>query len=168
MTGLSGAGKTTLAQRLQRLIVQENQNVFILDGDVLRQGLCCDLSFSLKDRSENIRRTANVARILNQAGVTVIVAIISPLQTDRALARTIIGDTHFVETYVSADLCACERRDPKGLYRKARSGLLPDFTGISSPYEPPEKPEIIADTLELSEAESAQSVFEALSEFLEQ
>lgn len=162
MTGLSGAGKTTLAQRLQHLIVQENQKVFILDGDVLRQGLCCDLSFSLKDRSENIRRTANVARLLNEAGVTVIVALISPMIADRANARAVIGNAHFVETYLSADLGACEQRDPKGLYRKARSGLIPDFTGISSPYEPPPSPEIVVDTIALSENESAVAIFHQL------
>ena len=168
MTGLSGSGKPTLSQRLCTLFVEESHPVFILDGDILRQGINQDLGFSLRDRSENIRRTAHIARILNQAGVTVIVALISPLLTDRASARTIIGDAHFVETYVSTDLCVCELRDPKGLYRKARSGLIPDFTGISSPYEPPVKPEIIADTLNLSEAESAHAVFKALNEFLEE
>ena len=167
MTGLSGSGKTTLSQRLQELIVGNQYNVFVLDGDILRQGLCSDLGYSLKDRSENIRRTASVARLMNEAGVTVIVALISPIRADRLVAREIVGKDHFVETYLSADLNTCEQRDPKGLYRKARAGHILDFTGISSPYEPPLEPDIVVDTRMLSERDSARLIFQTCMEMIQ-
>lgn len=159
LTGLSGSGKTTLSLRLQELLQTIQQKAFLMDGDILRRGLSSDLGYSLQDRSENIRRTAHVARLMNDAGVTVIVALISPLAKDRANARLIIENNHFVETYLAADLITCEHRDPKGLYRKARSGLIDEFTGISSPYEVPPSPEIVVDTGVLSEDESARYIF---------
>ncbi|MDM4767550.1 adenylyl-sulfate kinase [Pelomonas sp. SE-A7] len=146
LTGLSGSGKSTLARELlaQRLFAGEQ--VAVLDGDVLRAGLCKDLGFSTADRHENIRRVAEVARLMNDAGVTVICALISPLRADRQMARQIIGREAFVEVHVAASLEACERRDPKGLYKKARAGQIPMFTGIDSPYEEPESPDLVLDT----------------------
>ncbi|MGR1217452.1 adenylyl-sulfate kinase [Metapseudomonas otitidis] len=136
-TGLSGAGKSTLAQALHTRLLDQGRTCVILDGDHLRQGLNSDLGFSAVDRRENIRRVAEVAKIFNNVGVTVITALISPMADDRRLAKSIIGAAHFRELYICASLEVCEARDPKGLYAKARSGLIPDFTGICAPYEPP-------------------------------
>lgn len=141
-TGLSGAGKSTLAMALRSHAVFEGRPVTVLDGDQLRTGLCRDLGFSEADRSENVRRVAEVARLMNEAGVSVICALISPLREQRASARTIIGSERFFEVHVATPLEVCEARDPKGLYRKARAGQLPQFTGIGSPYEAPEQPEL--------------------------
>ena len=159
MTGLSGSGKTTLSLRLKKLLHTIRQKTILIDGDILRRGLSSDLGYSLEDRSENIRRTAHVARLMNDAGITVIVALISPLTKDRANARAIVENNHFVETYLDADLVTCEQRDPKGLYRKARSGLIDEFTGISSPYEAPVCPEVRVSTGVLTEDESAHFIF---------
>lgn len=135
-TGLSGAGKSTLSLALQRRLA-EHLPISVLDGDELRQNLCADLGFSEADRTENIRRIAQVARLMNQCGLTVLVATISPRHSMRSLARQIIGAEHFTEVYLSTPLETCEARDPKGLYQRARSGSLRSFTGIDSPYEPP-------------------------------
>ena len=150
LTGLSGSGKTTLAFELERRLLDLGHLAYVLDGDNVRHGLSRDLGFSPADRTENIRRIAEVARLFNDAGMVLITAFISPYRADRAVARKIIGSERFVETWLSADLAACERRDPKGLYRKARAGELPDFTGISAPYETPEAPEVAIDTGRLS------------------
>lgn len=150
LTGLSGAGKSTLAYALERRLCSEGRLAYVLDGDNLRHHLNSDLGFTSRDRRENIRRSAEVARLLNDAGLIVICAFISPLRSDRELARTIIGPANFIETYVSTACAVCEERDPKGLYRKARAGLIAEFTGISAPYEVPLEPALALDTEQLS------------------
>lgn len=145
-TGLSGAGKSTLAFALEKYLVSSGALCFALDGDKVRHGLSRDLGFSIADRSENIRRAAEVAKLMNDAGLIVIAAFISPLREDREQARQIIGDAHFAEVHIATPLEVCESRDPKGLYRKARKGEIPQFTGIDSPYEPPETPDLKLDT----------------------
>jgi len=149
ITGLSGAGKSTLAQGIHKTISPKIA-CYVLDGDYLRSGINQDLGFSEIDRLENIRRTAEIARILNQAGVTAICSLISPMNVHRELARTIIGKAHFLEIYLSTPLAVCEARDPKGLYKKARSGEIPSFTGISAIYEPPASPDMRLDTSGIS------------------
>jgi len=146
MTGLSAAGKSTLSFALERALVDRGRACYVLDGDNVRHGLNRNLGFSAADRSENIRRVAEVARLMNDAGLIVITAFISPFRADRAAARAIIGDTCFREIHVSTGLAVCEARDPKGFYRRARSGEIAEFTGISSPYEPPEAPSLAIDT----------------------
>jgi len=146
LTGLSGAGKSTLAAALAEQLATRGVAHFCLDGDVVRAGLCRDLGFSAADRHENIRRVAEVARLLNLAGLVVICSLISPLQADREQARAIIGPEQFLEIYLSAPLAVCEQRDPKGLYRRARSQQLVDFTGISAPYEGPQAPALTVDS----------------------
>ena len=148
LTGLSGSGKSTMAVGLDALLHEAGKPSFILDGDNLRHGLCCDLGFSDADRSENIRRTGEAAKILAQAGIIVICSLISPFEVDRRKARESCqrDGVAFAEVYVSAPLSICEERDPKGLYRKARSGQIRGFTGIDSPYEAPESPELLLQT----------------------
>ncbi|MGF1678010.1 MAG: sulfate adenylyltransferase subunit CysN [Candidatus Methylacidiphilales bacterium] len=140
LTGLSGSGKSTLARALEREMVTEGRLCYVLDGDTIRHGLNRDLGFSMEDRAENIRRIAEVARIFNQAGVIVITAFISPFRKDREMASQIIGAEAFAEVFVDTPLEECERRDPKGLYKKARAGEITQFTGVSDPYEPPDHP----------------------------
>ncbi|WP_298270676.1 adenylyl-sulfate kinase [Geobacter sp.] len=149
-TGLSGAGKSTLAFALERKLVDLGMACYVLDGDNVRHGLNRDLGFSPKDRAENIRRIAEVSRLMNDAGLVLITAFISPFREDREMARGIIGKERFLEVYLETSLEVCEARDPKGMYRKARNGELPSFTGISSPYEPPEHPELKLDTAALA------------------
>lgn len=158
LTGLSGAGKSTLSQAIAAHPMLEGRSISLLDGDVLRKGLCSDLGFSAEDRHENIRRVAEVARLMNDAGLLVCCALISPLRADRAMARTIIGHECFLEVHVAASLEACEARDPKGLYKRARAGLIPMFTGIDSSYEVPEAADLVLDTGRLSVAESVQQL----------
>lgn len=142
-TGLSGSGKSTLANLVEQRLNQEFQaHTYLLDGDNIRTGLNTDLGFSLEDRAENIRRLGELARLFVDAGLIVLTAFISPLRVDRDRARRIIQPGRFIEVYVECPLEVCEQRDPKGLYKKARQGLIKDFTGIDSPYEPPETPEV--------------------------
>jgi bifunctional enzyme CysN/CysC len=145
MTGLSGAGKSTLAMRVEQRLFAKGYHVFVLDGDNVRKGLNADLGFSPEDRTENIRRVGEVAALFAEAGMIVVAAFISPYHSDRDRARAAAGDA-FHEVYVSADLATCEERDPKGLYKRARAGEIGEFTGISAPYEPPSKPELVVDT----------------------
>jgi len=145
-TGLSGSGKSTLAVALEEYLVRHGYLAFILDGDNIRQGLNADLGFSKKDRDENIRRIAETAGLFADAGVICITAFISPFRAARGKARRVIGARRFLEVHVDADLAVCERRDVKGLYRKARRGAVADFTGISQGYEPPLKPALRLDT----------------------
>ncbi|MGC2399412.1 MAG: adenylyl-sulfate kinase [Acidobacteriaceae bacterium] len=147
LTGLPGAGKSTIANLLEKHLFASGRHTYILDGDNLRRGLNRDLGFSQADRVENIRRAMEVARLCVDAGLVVIVALISPYRAERALARLQFEPDEFVEIYVDAALQECERRDPKGLYAKARRGELLDFTGIDSSYEPPEAPEVHLDTV---------------------
>jgi bifunctional enzyme CysN/CysC len=145
LTGLSGAGKSTLAIRVERELFRRGYAVYALDGDNVRLGLNADLGFSPEDRTENIRRAGEVAALFADAGLVCITSFISPYQTDRARARAAAG-RHFHEVYVKAELAVCEKRDPKGLYSRARTGEIADFTGISSPYEPPLAAELIVET----------------------
>jgi bifunctional enzyme CysN/CysC len=146
LTGLSGAGKSTVATELERELFAMGLHTYILDGDNIRHGLSANLGFSPEDRTENIRRVAEVSRLLMDAGVLVITAFISPYRDDRRLARSLVDEDEFVEVYVNAPLDVCEQRDPKGLYKKARAGQIANFTGVSAPYEPPDQPEIVVHT----------------------
>ena len=146
ITGLSGAGKTTLALAAEQALFARGCSAYVLDGDKLRTGLCADLGFSLAERSENIRRLGEVASLLFDAGHLVLVAAISPLRADRERARALVPAPQFIEVYCHCPLEVCEARDPKGLYRRARAGQLADFTGISSPYEQPAAPELLVDS----------------------
>ena len=149
-TGLSGSGKSTIANEVElRLNREFKAHTYLLDGDNIRGGLNSDLGFSLQDRQENIRRLGEVAKLFVDAGLIVLTAFISPLRADREQARRIIQTGHFIEVFVECPIEICEQRDPKGLYRKARQGLLPDFTGIDSPYEPPDKPELVLHSSEV-------------------
>lgn len=144
LTGLSGSGKSTVAVELERLLLTEGRPAYLLDGDNLRQGLNGDLGFSADDREENVRRVAHVARLFADAGIVAIVPLISPYRAGRDLARRLheTADLDFIEVHVDTPLAECERRDPKGLYAKARSGELTGMTGIDDPYQPPTNPEI--------------------------
>ncbi len=143
LTGLSGSGKSTLARRIEKALVERGVVAYVLDGDNVRHGLSADLGFSAADRRENIRRVAEVARLLVDAGVLVITAFISPARDDRERARAIVSEARFLEVFVATPLEVCEARDPKGLYRRARAGELRDFTGIDAPYEAPEAPALV-------------------------
>jgi adenylyl-sulfate kinase len=145
LTGYPGAGKTTLAMALERRLAEAGVACHVLDGDDLRRGLNRDLGFTPADRHENIRRVAELAALLNRAGLTAIVAVLSPYRADRDMARSVVGPA-FREIHVSTPLAVCESRDPKGMYAKARRGELRDFTGVSAPYEPPESPHLAVDT----------------------
>jgi bifunctional enzyme CysN/CysC len=147
LTGLPGAGKSTIANLLEKELFARGRHTYILDGDNIRQGLSRDLGFTEADRVENIRRAMEVARLFVDAGLVVIVSFISPYRAERDLARSRFEPDEFVEIYVDASLEECERRDPKGLYAKARRGELVNFTGIDSDYQPPEAPEIRLDTV---------------------
>jgi len=145
-TGLSGAGKSTLAHAVEEKLHEMKARTFVIDGDNVRQGLCGDLGFTSEDRVENIRRIGEVAKLFTEAGVIALTAFISPFRADRDRVRALVPDGDFIEIYCAADLSVCEDRDVKGLYKKARSGDIPNFTGISSPYEAPENPELTVDT----------------------
>lgn len=164
LTGLSGSGKSTIANEAERRLLGEGLSVYQLDGDKLRRGLCRDLGFSDADRAENIRRVAETANLFRDAGMVVLTTLISPFAAARAEARELCGD--FMEVYVRADAAECIKRDPKGLYKKALAGEIPHFTGISSPYEPPEAPELILDTQTRSEEECVTALCEAVLERL--
>lgn len=162
LTGLSGSGKSTIAFELERQLMANTRLVFVLDGDNVRHGLNRDLGFSHRDRTENIRRIAEVAKLFNDAGLLVITAFISPYREDRGIAREIIGHRRFIETHLCTDIQVCESRDPKGLYKKVREGGIPEFTGISAPYEIPEEPELRIDTGALAIEESVAKIMQAL------
>jgi adenylyl-sulfate kinase len=161
LTGLSSSGKSTLASELERELFNLGRSAFVLDGDNVRHGLCSNLGFSPKDRAENIRRVAEVAKLFSEAGVICITAFISPYREDRNLARKILPG-RFVEVYVNAPLAVCEQRDPKGLYAKARAKEIKEFTGISAPYEPPLHPEIELRTDQMTVAECVTRILDHL------
>ncbi|UKS24996.1 adenylyl-sulfate kinase [Paenibacillus sp. HWE-109] len=164
-TGLSGSGKSTLAQALERrLFADKKIRSYVLDGDNLRLGLNQDLGFSAEDRKENIRRTGEMAKILVDAGVVAITSLISPFREERAAVRRLFAEDAFVEVFVSCSLEACETRDPKGLYRKARNNEIADFTGISSPYEEPIAPDLVVPTDRLNVDESVSLILSCLIE----
>jgi adenylylsulfate kinase len=163
LTGLSAAGKTTLAFALERELFARGRACYVLDGDNVRHGLNRNLGFSPADRSENIRRIAEVARLMNDAGLIVVTALISPRRADRAAARQIIGEASFVEVHVSTPLAVCEARDPKGFYRQARRGELAEFSGVSAPYEAPEHADLSIDTAQLSLADAVAQLTRLLA-----
>ncbi|RKX46640.1 MAG: adenylyl-sulfate kinase, partial [Verrucomicrobia bacterium] len=162
LTGLSGSGKSTIAQHLEKELIDQGHLCYILDGDNVRHGLNRDLGFSMEDRKENIRRIAEVAALLNDSGIIVITSFISPYISDRADAREVIGDESFIEVFIDTPIEVCEQRDPKGLYKKARSGEIQQFTGISDPYEAPQDAEITLPTEELMPAEAANMIIDDL------
>jgi len=149
-TGLSGSGKSTLSQALEQYLFNDNYHSYIIDGDNLRHGLCSDLSFSSEDRHENIRRVAEVANLLIDAGLIAITAFISPYEKDRQLAKNLIGNENFIEIFCDCSLAICEKRDVKGFYKKARDGLITNFTGIDATYEIPKHPSLSINTSSMS------------------
>ena len=157
-TGLSGAGKSTIANLVERGLLARGLHTYLLDGDNVRHGLNRDLGFTDEDRVENLRRVAEVARLMTDAGLVVLVSFISPFRAERAAARALFDEGEFVEVFVDTPLAEAERRDVKGLYAKARRGELPNFTGIDSPYEPPQRPELVLDTLGASSETLAERV----------
>lgn len=163
-TGLSASGKSTIALEVDRLLTGRGVHCVVLDGDNIRFGLNADLGFSPEDRAENIRRIGEVAKLFTQSGLVALTAFISPYRSDRDRARSIQEPRDFVEVFVDCPLEVCEQRDPRGLYLKARAGIIPEFTGISAPYEPPASAELVLDTGSETVAESAARVIR----FLEQ
>ena len=164
LTGLSGAGKSTIANLVEKKLVARGRHTFLLDGDNVRHGLNKDLGFTEADRIENIRRVGEVARLMSDAGLIVITAFISPFRAEREMVRAMMAEGEFVEVFVDAPLEVAEARDPKGLYAKARAGELANFTGIDSPYEPPEQPDIHIDTTKLTAEQAAAAIVAALAE----
>ncbi|NRO98953.1 adenylyl-sulfate kinase [Paraburkholderia sp. NMBU_R16] len=162
LTGLSGAGKSTLASHIVDRLRRAGRACHVLDGDLLREGLSNDLGFGRDDRREQVRRTAHVARILNEAGTIAVVALVSPYRADREMARTIIGSNTMYEVWVSTPLDVCAARDPKGLYRRANDGVVPGMTGIASPYEPPEAGALRIDTSQLDILTCVQRILGAI------
>jgi len=163
-TGLSGAGKSTLAHAVEEELHRLGIRTFVLDGDNIRQGLCKDLGFSDADRTENIRRIGEVSKLMLDAGVVVMTAFISPFRKDRQLVRDLVKKGDFIEIYCQAPLSVCEERDPKGLYKKVRAGQIPEFTGISSPYEEPENPELIVETDKYTVDECVEQIINYLKD----
>ncbi|MBT6015424.1 MAG: adenylyl-sulfate kinase [Nitrosomonadales bacterium] len=163
-TGLSGSGKSTLAHAIEERLHQLNCRTFVLDGDNIRHGLCSDLGFDDNARKENIRRISEVAKLMMEAGIITLTAFISPFRSDRENARKLFPHGEFIEIYCDCSLEVCEQRDPKGLYQKARDGVIPHFTGISSPYEAPERMEAIIKTDELAIEESVEQIMKLLYE----
>lgn len=163
-TGLSGAGKSTIAHAVEEALYQLGCDTYVLDGDNVRHGLCGDLGFSDEDRNENIRRISEMAKLFLDAGVITLSAFISPFSADRKRARDLVEGGDFLEIYCYCPLEVCETRDPKGLYKKARAGLIKGYTGISSPYEEPENPELRVDTSTMSIDECVSAVIEMLRE----
>lgn len=146
LTGLSGSGKSTIAFAAEKALVEVGHLAVCLDGDNLRHGLCADLSFTTKDRTENVRRVGEVAKLFVESGVIVLASFVSPTRSGRDTVRSLLGPSDFLEVYVQASLATCEGRDVKGLYGKARAGEVSDFTGLAAPYEPPEHPDLVLDT----------------------
>jgi adenylylsulfate kinase len=164
LTGLSGSGKSTIAVAAERVLVERGRLSYVLDGDNVRHGLNRNLGFSPEDRTENIRRIGEVARLFTDAGIIVFSSFISPYRNDRDEVRKLMGAGDFIEVYVAASLETCEKRDVKGLYQKARAGEIPEFTGISAPYEEPERPELVVDTNRQTVEESVIQVVSYLEE----
>lgn len=162
-TGLSGSGKSTLAHAVEAQLFERGCRTFVLDGDNVRHGLCADLGFSDSDRQENIRRIGEVAKLFMEAGVITLAAFVSPFRADRDRVRALVAEEDYIEVYCQASLDVCEQRDVKGLYAKARAGQIPEFTGISSPYEAPEAAELQIDTGSRSLEECVAQVLEYLA-----
>lgn len=165
-TGLSGSGKSTLAHLVGERLFERGLYTYVLDADDVRSGLNGDLGFTAAERRENIRRVGEVAHLFTEAGLVVLAALISPFREDRDRVRALFSSHEFFEIYVKCPLKVCESRDPKGLYRRARAGEIPDFTGISSPYEEPHHPEIVIDTSDLDITEAVGSIMQVITENL--
>ena len=163
-TGLSGSGKSTLAHAVEEVLYQQGSRTFVLDGDNVRHGLCSDLGFSNRDREENIRRIGETAKLFMEAGVIVLTAFISPFRADRERVRGMVEHGDFIEIYCDAPIETCESRDVKGMYKKARAGLIAEFTGITSPYEKPENPELIVNTGKAELNECVHQVMDVLTQ----
>ncbi len=161
-TGLSGSGKSTVANKVEEILNQQKKHTYLLDGDNIRHGLCSDLGFSLEDRTENIRRIGEVAKLFVDSGTVTLGTFVSPLRSDREKLRDLIGKD-FIEVYVKCSLETCEQRDPKDLYKKARRGEIKDFTGIDSPYEEPKSAEIVISTDNLDIMQCAEKIIEYLT-----
>ena len=164
LTGLSGSGKSTIANLLEKKLAEHNKHTYLLDGDNVRHGLSGDLTFSDKDRVENIRRIGEVAKLFVDAGTIVLTAFISPFKSERDFCRHLLEENEFIEVFIDTPIEECEKRDPKGLYQKARQGDIKDFTGIDSPYEAPESPEVTLTYTGQSAEQSAEQLFELLKE----
>ena len=164
LTGLSGSGKSTIANLLEKKLAEYNKHTYLLDGDNVRHGLCGDLGFSNKDRVENIRRISEVAKLFVDSGQILLTAFISPFKSERDYCRNLLEENEFVEVFVNTPIDVCEERDPKGLYKKARQGDISNFTGIDSTYEEPENPEITLDYNGESAEQSAEQLFEQLKQ----
>jgi adenylylsulfate kinase len=163
-TGLSGSGKSTLAHTVEERLYRLGCRTFVFDGDNVRHGLCSDLGFTAEDRAENIRRIGEMSRLFLEAGIISLTAFISPFRKDRGLVRSLVGNDRFIEVYCACPIEVCESRDVKGLYKRARAGEIKDFTGISSPYEEPEKPELILNTGYTPLEESTEQVLDLLAQ----
>lgn len=166
-TGLSGSGKSTIANAVETALHEQGIHTYTLDGDNIRNGINADLSFSPEDRSENIRRIAQIAALFVDSGQVVLAAFVSPYKKDREMVKSVVKDINFVEVFVDTPVEECERRDVKGLYAKARAGLIKDFTGVNAPYEAPENPDIRIDTTKTTVQEATAIVLEAIKEKLE-
>lgn len=163
LTGLSASGKSTIARRTEQLLLERGHSAYVLDGDNIRFGLNKDLGFSPADRTENIRRIGEVAKLFADACVVTLTAFISPYREDRDKVRAIMPEGTFVECYVKASVEVCEQRDPKGLYKKARAGQIPEFTGISAPYEEPAAPELVLETGDMTVDQCAEAILAYLA-----
>jgi len=165
-TGLSGSGKSTLAHAVEERLFQEGRHTFVFDGDNVRHGLCNDLGFSAQDRSENLRRIGEMAKLFIEAGIISLTAFISPLRADRQRLRTMFQPGEFIEVHCDCPLEVCEQRDVKGMYQRARAGEIPEFTGISAPYEAPEHPELVVRTAEQSLEQCVEQVMTLIQQRL--
>jgi len=163
-TGLPASGKSTIAHHLEKELFDRGIRAYVLDGDNVRHGINVNLGFSRDDRRENLRRIAEICKLFVDAGIVVLAAFISPYKEDRAFVKNIVGDGHFFEIYVACSVDTCEKRDPKGHYKKAKAGILTDFTGISAPYEKPESPDVVIDTEELDVQTSVGRILAYLAE----
>jgi adenylylsulfate kinase len=165
-TGLSGSGKSTLAGKVEELLFKQGARTYILDGDNVRKGMNNNLGFSPEDRKENIRRIGEMSKLFVDAGIIVLTAFISPYRSDRKIVRQLLHPGEFIEVHVKCPVSVCEERDIKGLYKKARAGEIKDFTGISAPYEDPEKPEITVETNNMTIDKAAEKIYEYIASII--
>lgn len=164
-TGIPSSGKSTIAYLVDKMLHSHGARLYVLDGDNIRHGLCADLGFSREDRYENLRRIAEVSKLMVDAGIVVLAAFVSPYRSDRDFVRSSFCEANFIEVYVKCSVSECEKRDPKGNYKRAREGAIKNFTGISAPYEAPKNPDVVIDTERLSPDEAAAVIIDYLSEW---